>query len=51
MMKPHNERVTCASYSPNGRLLATAGADGTVFLLRVSKGGSVMNPVGFVSTL
>ena len=31
--KPHNKRVTVAKFSPDGSVLATGSADGTVFFL------------------
>ena len=50
VIKPHNAEVTCARYSPDGTLLATTAADSTAFLLRVSEGGSALEPVGFICT-
>lgn len=53
-LKPHAGRLTCASFSPDGKVLATAGEDGIVFLLEASRGGGQgegavrLKPRGFV---
>ena len=35
VFKPHSRAVTAAEFSADGKLLATGGAGGTVFLLKV----------------
>jgi WD40 repeat protein len=45
VMKPHTARVNDIAYSPDGRYLASAGADNCLFLQKVSDEG--YEPVGF----
>jgi WD40 repeat protein len=47
IFKPHNDDVVGVAYSPDGRLFATIGADGTLFLLKVGAAGEDYTPVGF----
>lgn len=47
--KPHNKPVTQLAVSPDGAMLATGSADGTVFFLQILDGGSNFIPLGFVS--
>uniref|UniRef100_A0A672FQA1 Uncharacterized protein n=1 Tax=Salarias fasciatus TaxID=181472 RepID=A0A672FQA1_SALFA len=43
--KPHNAAVTAVAYDANGEVLATGGADNTVFFFTV---GEKYDPIGFV---
>ncbi|XP_059142623.1 cilia- and flagella-associated protein 44-like isoform X2 [Physella acuta] len=43
--KPHKNRVTALAFDGKGEILATGGADGTVFFLYVSE---VYDPIGFI---
>ena len=52
VFKPHNDRVVSTAYAPDGKSLATAGADGIVFFLKIqpaSTAGSpaTYDPIGF----
>lgn len=50
-LKPHSGCVTAIEYSPAGDLLATGGADRTIFFFQVPLAGSLdtlYKPVGFV---
>ncbi|TRY65681.1 hypothetical protein DNTS_005533 [Danionella cerebrum] len=45
-LKPHDAPVTAVAFSSSGSIMATAGADGSVFFFMV---GEVYHPLGFVS--
>jgi WD40 repeat protein len=47
VLKPHTARVNDIAYSPDGRYLASAGADNCLFLLKVGDEGGGYEPVGF----
>jgi WD40 repeat protein len=51
--KPHSQALTVLEYAPDGRLLATASPEGTIFLLRVPELGILLDteyiPIGFLN--
>lgn len=46
-MKPHNEAVTCMAIDENATRLATAGAEGNVFIFDIQRDGK-FTPLGFI---
>ena len=49
-VKPHTKAVRALALSPDCATLATAGADGTIFFLKLSGKPAVLTPLGFMST-
>jgi WD40 repeat protein len=47
VVKPHTQAVTAIAFSPDASLVATAGADQTVFYF--SYAGGVLAPIGFIT--
>lgn len=48
VFKPHSCEITCITFSPDSKRIATASVDGTVFFFNVVPEG--FSPLGFVNT-